>query len=370
MDNDTLFGNGGNDTLQGDHGLDVLRGDDGDDVIRGGDDNDTLYGGSGKDELIGQGGTDALYGEVGNDILVGIDGVTSETVDGGGGEDTIWVDGSGPASDIAVIDASDHVQWVSSFANGADLSLNGDRITDPVPKVGHVYAEFAGNPLFGVNGARQSDIDQGQLADCWLLSGLGALAEDNRGLMKQNVVDFRDGTYGVHLGDQFYRVDNDLPVTPTGTPAYAKLGADNSMWVAVVEKAFAHLRGGRNAYIDLGFGKPNLVSLAFGATSGTRGVGSYASATDMANDFYTRWSAHQACTVSFGAVPPGAPVAEHHVYMLDSVTRNANGMVTSITLRNPWGSDGSENDGNNQHLVTLTPDELFRLPAWLHWCNF
>ena len=64
---------------------------------------------------------------------------------------------------------------------------------------------------------------------------------DNPHAIRQHVADFGDGTYGVHLGNNFYRVDNDLPVASASatSPAYAGLGREGSMWAAVIEKAYA-----------------------------------------------------------------------------------------------------------------------------------
>ena len=66
-------------------------------------------------------------------------------------------------------------------------------------------------------------------------------------MIQQLVVDLGDGTYAVHLeksilnNNKFYRVDADLPVANDGdtVPQFAGLGAEDSLWVALVEKAYA-----------------------------------------------------------------------------------------------------------------------------------
>ena len=163
------------------------------------------------------------------------------------------------------------------FANGADRTLNGDRIADPTLAASAtrlVPARSQDNPLF--SSARPADDRHhgkatSATAGCWPASA--PIAHDNPHAIRQNVVDFDDGTYGVRLGNSFYRVDNDLPVdTPPSTrhPAYAKLGAENSMWVAVVEKAFAHYRTGANSYASLDGGWSIEVNRAFRSTLGRR----------------------------------------------------------------------------------------------------
>ena len=98
-----------------------------------------------------------------------------------------------------------------------------------------------------------TDVVQGNLGDCYFLAGLAAVADDTPHAIRQSVVDFHDGTYGVRFGNNFYRVDSDLPVasSTSRTPSYAKLGANNSMWVAIMEKAFAHYRKGSNSYASI-----------------------------------------------------------------------------------------------------------------------
>jgi hypothetical protein len=57
-----------------------------------------------------------------------------------------------------------------------------------------------------------------------------------------------------------------------------------------------------------------------------------------------------------------------HQYTVISVTRNARGVVTRITLRNPWGYDGAGNDGNtNDGLVTITPRQPYQYTGRVNW---
>src|SRR5207249_2503901 len=122
--------------------------------------------------------------------------------------------------------SAETVNAVAAFDNGADRTLDGDRLSDPAVKIGDTYETFAGRPLFGSQGPTVNDIQQGVLGDCWVLAGLGAVAKADPNVIKADVVDFGDGTYGVHLGNGFYRVDNDLPVAASGNQflTYTALG--------------------------------------------------------------------------------------------------------------------------------------------------
>jgi hypothetical protein len=370
--NDVMFGGSGNDLMRGDKGNDVVRGGTGNDVLLGGDGSDQLMGEDGNDRLNGQAGVDKLRGGHGSDVVIGIDAAFNEYVEGGPGADILWIDRAGSSHDNAVgISSADMLQEVASFANGADRSLNGDRIADPA--TGKNYRAFEGSPLFATRGPAMSDVDQGGLSDCYLLAGLSAIARDSPHALRQNVVDFDDGTYGVRLGDDFYRVDNDLPVASSASsrPAYAGLGAQNSMWVAIVEKAFAHYRRGANSYASLEDGWSIEVNRAFRAASvGERWINSYSSAAAMATDVANLAAAGQAVTIGFlGTSVGGAPLVMNHMYALASIERNSSGAVASITLRNPWATDGAGNRDNkpSDGLVTLSPAQIYAQYGRVNW---
>lgn len=373
---DALVGGIGHDYLAGYGGGDALYGEVGDDVLLGMAGNDLLFGGDGHDRLNGREGVDRLWGGNGNDVLVSIDATTGDLVQGDAGWDTYWADRVGTLSDgVYGFAAGDKLQSVASFANGADRTLNGDRIADPSTRSGHTYKRFAENTLFSAAGPVMSDVRQGGLGDCYFLAGLAAIAGDNPHAIRQNVVDFEDGTFGVRLGNNFYRVDDDLPVYSalSITPAYAKLGAENSMWVAVYEKAFAHYRYGQNSYGSIEGGWGVEVNRAFGsAAPGARSLTGYASAAAIANDLYLRWSSGQAVTIGFlGERTPGvgtAPLVMGHMYTVARVIRNASGVVTSIVLRNPWGIDGAGSDSNTSDgLVAVTAAQLLQYTGQVNW---
>ncbi|WP_315852267.1 C2 family cysteine protease [Lignipirellula cremea] len=374
--NDKLYGDAGNDTMYGGDGDDYLWGQDGDDLLLGGNGNDQLMGGYGNDQLNGGAGADKMWGEYGNDVLIAIDNGTTDYVEGGSGADTLWVDKGSSRDSVYGLTSSDQLQEVKSFANGADKTLNGDRITDPkVAAAGEKYRTFSDNPLFSTSGPQTTDVRQGSLGDCYLLAGLGAIAKDSPQAIRSSVVDFNDGTYGVRLGDKFYRVDNDLVVktSTSTTPAYAKLGAQNSMWVAVVEKAYAHYRTGANSFASIEGGWSVELNRAFGSTTaGAKSIQSYTSATALANDIANRVKAGQAVTIGFtGEKKVGkgpAPIITGHQYTVMSV-KVVNGAVASITLRNPWGTDGggSKDSNPNDGLITVTPAQLLAYVGNVNW---
>ncbi|MFM7149886.1 MAG: C2 family cysteine protease, partial [Gemmataceae bacterium] len=335
--NDILVGGEGNDVLRGYGGNDSIWGENGDDLLLGMNGNDSLMGGSGADQLNGGAGNDYMYGGSGNDVLISIDNGTWDYMEGNENRDVFWRDYS---DSVSLAETQDVIQSVSFFSNGSDRTLDGDRIWDPsLAKSTHSYKRFSGNPLFGQFGPQMSDIRQGGIGDCYFLATLGAVANDNSFAISQRVVDFNDGTFGVRLGSNFYRVDDDLPVTSlySTSPAYAKLGASNSMWVAVMEKAYAHYRNAANSYValDQGGWMTEVYPILGSTSSAGRWISSYSSATALANDIFTRWNNYQCVSMGFLSGPSGLPLIYGHAYTVASVTRNSWGVVTSITLRNP-----------------------------------
>lgn len=377
---DVFVGGTGNDTLVGYGGNDQMWGGDGNDVLLGGPGNDDLMGDAGNDHLNGQADIDRFWGGSGDDVLIAIDGLTSEFLQSDTGSDVLWVDRNGSSTDAMAGNTSwDKVQIVASFANGADRTLNNDRITDPDSRItdgqGNVFGvatkTFSNNPLFAASGPSVNDIRQGACGDCYFLAGLGAIAQDNPQTLRQNIVDFNDGTYGVRMGNSFYRVDNDLPVNSTNSMSlsYAQLGRENSLWVAIAEKAFAHYRTGAASYASIEGGWAIEANRAFGSQSaGERAFNAFSSAAAMGMEIYSRWINDEAVTVGFSGdkkkeASNSTPLILGHMYTVTRVIRNAAGFVTSIELRNPWGIDGGTVTSGNADdgLVLVTPDQLWGL---------
>jgi len=401
--NDTAYGGHGNDYLMGEDGHDTLYGEDGDDIlvgrywnaeeggkdkIYGGNGNDRMWGGDGHDVLAGQAGDDTLYAEGGNDTavggqgaddvyggdgddtLVGIDGETSDELFGQAGNDAFWRDANRPwfitYYDATDAGAGDTVQSVFGFANGADRTLDGDGIADPTD--GTNYKNFRNNPLFADWGPNQNDIDQQDLGDCWLMAPMASIAQDNPTHIRHMVADFGDGTYGVRLGDSFYRVDADLPTWNAWSTdqRFAGLGMQNSLWVAIVEKAYTHFRTGANTYASLASGWPEDAMRAYNLTSVD---GEYfedtTSDTSLANEVFTHYYHEQNTTICVWNPPTGSALVGSHCYSVFFVGRDTSGNVTSIILRNPWGGD----DTGGNPFVVLTPAELGACDILVSWGN-
>lgn len=265
--NDVLSGGGGNDTLNGDAGNDRLWGHGGDNILNGGSGDDALYAGAGSDSLHGGGD---------NDVLVSI-GSGVAVLAGGAGIDGFWIDSGEIVSDASSTEVEGgNIHSIDQFMgysfDGGETStpvgtqLNGGNLADPLAvyssdpdKYVPLHLEnFSSNPLFADSGPTHEDVKQGSVGDCYFLTALSAIASAKPEYIQQMVVDLGDGTYAVRFWDNgqevYVRVDADLYVTDDGDLRYAKLGDNEAVWVAIVEKAYCFFRKMEGTYASIASG--------------------------------------------------------------------------------------------------------------------
>ncbi|HEX8912136.1 MAG TPA: C2 family cysteine protease, partial [Humisphaera sp.] len=352
--NDTLGGDAGNDTLLGGDGDDKLSGDAGDDVLKGEAGNDTLAGGAGNDRLFAGTGINTLSGGDGADTLVAINGLP-DVLHGDAGNDSLWGDFLDVQTDASAWEsAHGHVHKLFGFSNGAPITPLGQNIADPDPTTDGVetaaYKRFADRPLFAAAGPTIDDVRQGMEGTCYFLAGLAAVARINPDQIRQAVVEMGDGTFVVRLYDgdtaNYYRLDADLPVRPsdgsTAGPVYARFGKENSIWVAMLEKAHATHNGDYDE-VDGGHVETPYEELALPLD--TEHVPDYGagSMNAVASDIAAAVAAKKAISVSTvsGSFNLGDKIVKSHVYTLVSINTTAK----TVTLRNPWASDAGYDKG-------------------------
>jgi hypothetical protein len=339
--------------------------------LYGGDGNDTLAGGGGDDRLYGGGGSDVTNGFAGSDTIISVgDGAPDRSV-GGAGSDSFWIDDlPGEAvSDLARAELKAGFHRIASFTNGhhtaddelqlfpdpSSATLENPILTDKAEG----YKDFSRNPLFSTLGPGVADIVQGQLGDCFLLASLASVAKLSPELIRNRVADLGDGTYAVQFmkrGVEVYvRVDGTLPSSDSGSLVYAQLGRQSSLWVAIVEKAYALFRDPQGRYESLqgGFMGEVYEDLGLPADSVfTSDSGS--SLLQMLNDAISAGEAVTFATITkIGKVP----VLSDHAYMVDKVIAGHGGGLTKLRLFNPWGRDGAGHDSKDDGYITLTASQ-------------
>lgn len=360
-----VYGKAGNDRITIDPSVTVNC------VLYGGAGNDTLIGGAGNDTLYGGSGRDVLAGRTGDDTLVDLDAGGGNVFNGGRGRDTFWYKNETRNRFIRTSPdekASGALHFVSQFYNDAQnhkqqpTKALGQKLTEPAyADSGLHYSSFSTHLLFASNGPSADDVVQGSLGDCYLLGGLAAVAKTDPQLIRQLIVGLGNGMYVVtfyrNQVPYYVRVDGDLPVRADGSLAYADLGKQGSLWVAIYEKAYAIFRDNSNSYASLDAGWLDETNTALGIASRERA--DFTNAAALLGWVKTEMDAGHAVTLGTYE-PNGAPVLDQHAYSVDAVLTDDSGTPAQVRLRNPWGIDGVPNDSDpNDGYVTLTADQLF-----------
>lgn len=96
-------------------------------------------------------------------------------------------------------------------------------------------------PLFASTGPTMNDVNQGYLGDCYLLSGLAEVADQNASMIKSMFADNGNGTYGVRFfvngAATWVTVNNSLA---NGGTIFNYGGSD--IWASLAEKAYTQLQ--------------------------------------------------------------------------------------------------------------------------------
>jgi hypothetical protein len=200
-----------------------------------------------------------------------------------------------------------------------------------------------------------NDINQGGVGDCYYLATLQSLALKQPNKLQEMAVDLGDGTYAVQFkrsGTTTYvRVDADLSSGWWDGLKFAHpISGGGAMWAAIFEKAYAYFRTGANTYASLNSGWTGSAFSDLGVTTTTFYTGN----SSLFSTLTTALTNNKAiAAITNGTVKSDVPVIGSHAYTL--VTTSVESGVQYITLRNPWGFDGTGDDGNTSDgMVKIT----------------
>ena len=329
----------------------------------------TLYGGSAKNVL--QAGS-------GDDTLVCI-GSKTDTLIGGAGNDSFWMDASArekivnlrpdevAAGDVHRVGALFSGSTIGGSSNHKTVTQNLARalhvrkLPEPLTTDGSTYSDFSSHVLFSPAGPSENDIYQGSIGDCYFLATLSAIAKTDPWRIRQSVLDMGDGTYLVQFNKGqnkvYIRVDGELPVMPGGELDYAGTGAQGSIWVAILEKAYTIFHGPTASYAAIDGGWMDQAFAALGSSP----TDIYAAPSPAALVAGVAQLLGQGQAVTFAVNTPedGAPLLGSHAYTVDGVTTDSDGNPIDLRLRNPWGVDGAGDDGLDDGYVTVTAQQAY-----------
>jgi hypothetical protein len=230
------------------------------------------------------------------------------------------------------------------------------------PRGNEHYKAFEGHPFLRAatesSGVSPWDVEQGQTGDCWLMSGMAAVARADPASIAHLIKDLGGGKYEVTLyvgprdksGHPTARkvvVDNTFPVDSHGRPLYAgsrqHMGTAIELWPMLIEKALAVVW---NGYEGKHLFNQGLTMRPFSAIDVLIGAGagsiSRFPTAGHSEDFILEHmeqalAQHKPITTLSGGnlFNDRYGVISWHHYAVASVDRAAR----TVSLQNPWGSN-------------------------------
>src|ERR1700722_7062621 len=158
----------------------------------------------------------------------------------GSGENATWTGGGASSTALGNLavgsSATQLSDLIGKWVLGTDLPSSKVSVDGSSFSVSYTPSA---KPLFTANGPSMSDINQGDLGDCYLLSSLAEVAGQNSSLISSMITSNGNGTYGV----RFYEngVADYVTVNSSVTNQF-NTGPD--LWGSLVEKAYCELQAG------------------------------------------------------------------------------------------------------------------------------
>jgi hypothetical protein len=237
------------------------------------------------------------------------------------------------------------------------------------PKAKYGSVKNAG--LFGANGPRPEDVDQGRLGDCFFMSVVGSLVANSPEAIRDMIKDNRDGTYSVRFYDNGKPVtiviDGALPLNDKGKLVYAR-GADSDgdkkleIWVPLLEKAYAKFRDqygskdGVEGYGEIDGGYSDVVMKAL---TGQDATWSKPGKVDAFTEKLERANDGELVTIGTQEKSVDGWVGEHAYTVVGTFERDGDSYVI---LRNPWAEgvpdDSEPVEGGDIATFAVSVDDL------------
>jgi hypothetical protein len=219
----------------------------------------------------------------------------------------------------------------------------------PTPtSTSYSYRSISGS-LFQ-NGISTTDIKQGQVGDCYFLSSLGSIANEQPNYIQNMFIDNGDNTWSVRFNNSgkwdYVTVDRFLPTNSSGNLVYASQGSNfastaNELWVALAEKAYAQIgesgwtRGTHrtNSYQSIEAGwMTYVINQVTGLATTWNNI------DGLTKQTMVDWvNSNKIITLGTGT-SPGNNLVGAHAYAVTSY----NASNDTFFVRNPWGTQHVE----------------------------
>ncbi len=220
----------------------------------------------------------------------------------------------------------------------------GTSNTQKQPLADVSYSVVRGS-LFGSSGPQYTDVDQGNLGNCWLLSSFAAVAARYPNIIRSMITPagsvVQNGQtvnlYKVRFYDQsgtarYLTVDNRLP----GGGNYYERVENGVLWASLAEKAYALANGlgyvksqsvGVNSYKSLEGGLP---TWALQAITGWSSEAFYVDPDHLAS----AWASGKIICLGTSANPGDSSIAPGHAYAIVGYNSSSS---SPFLIYNPWG---------------------------------
>lgn len=180
-----------------------------------------------------------------------------------------------------------------------------------------------------------SDVDQGNLGDSWLLAACAAVAHSAPQHLLRRVKRNKRGTFDVKLASTKHTVNPDFSTEGYANPT--PNGMQDTLWVALVEKAFAQRLAG--SYLNLETGT---AGRALEALTGRPSVRTTITETVRPDKIFAKLRAgkesERAMVISTRESGVSSPLHPDHAYaVLDAFEKDG---AKLVRLFNPWGTNG------------------------------
>ncbi len=350
-DNIALSESGNTFTIVADGTSQTISGTFGDIVIKGEGGNNTITVDSSVNIAT------LLYGGTGNATLVDKGTNFNTLVTIGGGASTLT--GNGINTNYWA-NTGDTVNASTAETNAGDVHRVSGMISPALPSDSGTTYTLPNSSLWGT-GPTFYDVNQRSIADCYYLATIQSLSFSNPSLLRTMAVDLGNGNYVV----DFKRggVNTFVEVNGNFGGGGAVVGASGNDWALVMEKAYAYFRTGANTYSSLNYGNSGVVMGDLGLNHNSLMASSAASTiySTIASDL----AAGKAVTASTTGSATG--LVASHTYSVVSESKDASGTMW-ITLRNPWGFDGTGSDSNTSDgLVTVS---MATFQSNVYWMDY
>jgi len=206
----------------------------------------------------------------------------------------------------------------------------------------------------GYKGIHLDDIHQGSLGDCYLIAGMGAIANTDPELIEKMIHDNGDGTYTVtfHVTEEIngefiptgkteqITVDGTFPTKDGKRFAYGHSNDEGELWPAIVEKAYAKWKGGEGDYEDIvgGFSGKAMVELTGSASR--RVFTKSKAAEELRQEIQQALDNGHPVAAGGGTISTGRPFYAQHAYVVEKIYQDGEG-IWRVDLHNPHGEAGT-----------------------------